>query len=515
MVVQGRGQNKPTKHLVGTIGKDRTSKPKRTAARPIFTSRPPYNPCATMSLSMRILHERSPINSLLRLSDALCVCAGFGLALFHPGINPDGEFVLVIALAIIALYVVGEITGLYHSWRGVSLYREIAAAEITWAYSVAALLAIDFLTRYTDLLPRVGLILAGASVGALLAASRMAVRFLQRSLRAHGYNMRQFAIVGVNELGIRLARNLECSPELGLQLVGFYDDRPAHRTSELPDDVGSRLGRTQQLVELARRGGVHRIYITLPMRAEGRIRDLLHQLADTTASVYLVPDFFVFELLHARWTDIDGLPVVSVFENPFYGVDGILKRSCDVALACGLLALAALPMTLIGALIKLTSPGPVFFRQKRYGLDGREILVWKFRTMRVCENGTQVNQATKHDPRVTPLGALLRRTSLDELPQLFNVLEGSMSLVGPRPHANAHNEHYRRLIPGYMLRHKVKPGITGLAQVRGWRGETDSLDKMANRIQCDLQYIREWSMWLDLKILFETIFVVMSRKNAY
>jgi putative colanic acid biosynthesis UDP-glucose lipid carrier transferase len=251
------------------------------------------------------------------------------------------------------------------------------------------------------------------------------------------------------------------------------------------------------------------------MRAEKRIRHLLQQLADTTASVYLVPDFFVFELLHARWTDINGLPVVSVFENPFYGVDGMLKRGCDVALASVCLAIAALPMLVIAALVKMTSPGPVFFRQRRYGLDGREILVWKFRSMRVCENGPQVHQAKKQDPRVTPVGAFLRRTSLDELPQLFNVLEGSMSLVGPRPHASAHNEHYRRLIPGYMLRHKVKPGITGLAQVRGFRGETDSLDKMASRIQCDLQYIREWTLWLDVRILLETVRVVVSRENAY
>jgi len=206
---------------------------------------------------------------------------------------------------------------------------------------------------------------------------------------------------------------------------------------------------------------------------------------------------------------------VSVFENPFYGADGLLKRICDVWLAGALLMLAAIPMLIIGALVKCTSPGPVFFRQKRYGLDGHEILVWKFRSMRVCENGPTFQQARRNDPRVTRLGAFLRRTSLDELPQLFNVLEGTMSLVGPRPHASAQNEQYRRLIPGYMLRHKVKPGMTGLAQVLGLRGETDSLDKMAKRIQCDLQYIREWSLWMDLKILYRTIFVVLSSPNAY
>lgn len=308
---------------------------------------------------------------------------------------------------------------------------------------------------------------------------------------------------------------MEDAPELGLDFAGFYDDRPAARTGELPEDVGSRLGSIGELVDKAQAGEVHRIYITLPMRAEQRTRHLLDQFADSTASVYIVPDFFVFELLHSRWTDIGGLPVVSVFENPFYGVDGVAKRICDVALASLALVVVAIPMAILAALVKLTSHGPVFFRQKRYGLDGREILVWKLRTMRTCDNGTVVKQATKEDPRITPLGRILRQASLDELPQLFNVLEGSMSLVGPRPHASAHNEQYRRLIPGYMLRHKVKPGITGLAQVLGWRGETDTLDKMSNRIECDLQYIREWSLWMDIRILFKTIFVVLRQRNAY
>jgi len=220
-------------------------------------------------------------------------------------------------------------------------------------------------------------------------------------------------------------------------------------------------------------------------------------------------------LLHSRWTDIGGLPAVSVFENPLYGVDGLVKRAFDVFVAAFLLVFLAVPLLIVAIAIKVTSRGPVFFRQRRYGLDGREILVWKFRTMTVCEDGHQVTQASKQDARVTKLGAIFRRTSIDELPQLFNVLEGSMSLVGPRPHAAAHNEQYRKMIEGYMLRHKVKPGITGLAQVRGWRGETDTLEKMQRRVECDHEYIRQWSLWLDLTILFRTIFVVFARKNAY
>ncbi|MEO8494767.1 MAG: undecaprenyl-phosphate glucose phosphotransferase [Planctomycetota bacterium] len=464
---------------------------------------------------LRIRHEKSIGDTLLRASDAACIGLGFAAAASYPKTVIDASYLLAATVTIITVFLVGEIIGLYRSWRGVATFREIAAAELTWVYSGVALLVVGFFTRFTDQLPRAALLIVVATVAALFAATRIVIRMAQRSMSAKGWNTRKFAIIGVTELGLRLARNMEDAPEFGLEFAGFYDDRPAARTGDVPESVGKKLGTIGELVDLAQTGEIHRIYITLPMRAEKRIRHLLDQFADSTASVYIVPDFFVFELLQSRWTDIGGLPVVSVFENPFYGVDGVAKRISDVALASLALAAAACPMLVIAALIKLTSRGPVFFRQKRYGLDGREILVWKFRSMRVADNGPVVKQATKGDARITPLGRVLRKTSLDELPQLFNVLEGNMSLVGPRPHASAHNEQYRRLIPGYMLRHKVKPGITGLAQVLGWRGETDTLDKMSNRIQCDLQYIREWSLWMDVKILFKTVFVVCSQRNAY
>jgi putative colanic acid biosynthesis UDP-glucose lipid carrier transferase len=270
-----------------------------------------------------------------------------------------------------------------------------------------------------------------------------------------------------------------------------------------------------ELVSKTRAGEIDTIYLTFPLRAEQRTRNVIERLADSTASVYIVPDFFVYQLLHSRWNDILGIPVVSIVENPLYGVHGMIKRTIDVLGAIVGLALLCLPMLVIAVLVKHSSPGPVFFRQKRYGLDGREIKVWKFRTMRVLEDGPTVVQATKDDPRVTKIGQFLRRMSLDEIPQLFNVLTGEMSLVGPRPHANAHNEEYRTQIMGYMLRHKVKPGITGLAQINGWRGETDTLDKMEGRIECDHRYIREWSLLMDLKILFQTLFVIFRDERAY
>ncbi len=245
------------------------------------------------------------------------------------------------------------------------------------------------------------------------------------------------------------------------------------------------------------------------------MRTLVQQLGDTTASVYVVADFFAYDLLRAEWTSMGDIPLVSVVETPFYGVDGLLKRLEDLVLGLGILVLITLPMMAIAIAIKLTSEGPVLFHQRRYGLNGHPIDVLKFRTMTVCEDGAKVEQAKKDDPRITPLGAVLRHTSLDELPQFLNVLTGSMSIVGPRPHAVAHNELYRHLVPSYMRRHKVKPGITGWAQVNGWRGETDTVEKMEQRVAHDLDYIQRWSLSWDVKIIFLTVFGSAVRKNAY
>jgi putative colanic acid biosynthesis UDP-glucose lipid carrier transferase len=230
----------------------------------------------------------------------------------------------------------------------------------------------------------------------------------------------------------------------------------------------------------------------------------------------VVPDIFLFDLIQARIDHVNGLPVLAVCETPFYGVNGVVKRISDLVLASLILVLIAPILAAIAAAVKLSSPGPVIFRQRRYGLDGREIVVYKFRTMTVTEDGPVVAQATRNDSRVTPLGAILRRTSLDELPQFVNVIQGRMSIVGPRPHAVAHNEMYRKLIKSYMIRHKVRPGITGWAQVNGLRGETETVEKMRARVAYDLDYLRNWSLGLDLKIIWKTIFVVLKRpETAY
>ncbi len=266
---------------------------------------------------------------------------------------------------------------------------------------------------------------------------------------------------------------------------------------------------------LSRKNGLNIIYITLPMTTQPRILKLLDDLRDTTVSINFVPDIFVTDLIQGHVDSINGIPVVGVCDTPFSGVNGFVKRVSDIVLSILILVLISPIMLAIAIGVKMTSPGPVLFVQRRYGLDGKDIMVYKFRSMSVCENGDTIRQATRNDNRITPLGAFLRKTSLDELPQFFNVLQGRMSIVGPRPHAVAHNEMYRKLIKGYMVRHKVKPGITGWAQVNGHRGETEQLEKMEARIEFDLDYLRNWSLKLDLAIIAKTVLVVAYDKQAY
>lgn len=347
----------------------------------------------------------------------------------------------------------------------------------------------------------------------LLVAQQLLTRtFLLRRTRT-AENIRRAVIVGFNPVSLRLIREFESSPNLGIRCLGIFDDRSAARLPDMAPEYS--LGWLDDLVGYVKRERVQVIYITLPMTQHARIMTLLDSLRDTTASIYFVPNPFMFDVIQGRIAGINGLPAVAVCESPFTGVDGVVKRAIDVSFAVVALLLISPLLGLIALGVKLDSPGPALFKQRRYGIDGQEIMVFKFRTMAVCEDGAHIVQARRDDPRVTSFGAFLRRSSLDELPQLINVLRGEMSLVGPRPHAVAHNEQYRGLINGYMLRHKVRPGITGWAQVNGLRGETDSLDKMRNRVEYDLDYLRHWSLLLDFKIICMTIWVLFRDRHAY
>ena len=453
--------------------------------------------------------QPGPGRLLLAVLDPVVAIATLVAAVSLLGAAFDGAC-LILALLVFAMTFPGGVTAKNRrAGNAGDLALEIATG---WLAILGLLGLLGWATRTLDAFdPRVIFAWALATPAALFAAHRLLPRVLPRVLATQGLQ-KVAVIAGANELGRRLAEQLR-DPILGVRVAGYFDDRASGRLHNLP--AAQNLGALSNLADYARAQRVDVIYIALPMASQPRILRLLEDLRDTTASIYFVPDIFVSDLIQARVDSVGGLPVVAVCETPFHGLNGFIKRLSDLALA-GLIAALILPLLAAIAIgVKLSSPGPVLFKQRRYGLDGRKIVVYKFRSMTVAEDGDLVRQATRNDSRITRFGAFLRRTSLDELPQFINVLQGSMSVVGPRPHAVAHNEQYRKLIRGYMIRHKVKPGITGLAQVNGLRGETETVEKMRARIDYDLAYLRNWSLLLDLQIILKTVVVVLGRQNAY
>ena len=338
-------------------------------------------------------------------------------------------------------------------------------------------------------------------------------RTVVRGRAARPESRRTAVVVGASALGVKVARALQGGDDAGVEFVGFFDDRTDSRIDL--DAKTNVLGRLSEVAAYTTEHRVREVYITLPLGSQPRIVELLEQLQDTTASLFFVPDVFGISIIQGRLQDMNGVPVVGICETPFTGTNQLVKRISDVIIASVIIVLISPLLLAIAIGVKLSSPGPVLFKQRRNGLDGHEIVVYKFRSMRTMEDGEVVRQATRNDPRVTRFGAFLRRTSFDELPQFFNVLAGTMSIVGPRPHAVTHNKEYRQIIKAYMVRHKVKPGITGWAQVNGQRGETDTVEKMRMRVEYDLEYLRNWSLGLDLKIIVSTIRVLFFDRQAY
>ena len=393
-----------------------------------------------------------------------------------------------------------------------SLRRMIADVTVSWFLIASMLFLVGFVSDYITPFSTEALIiwlwvapLSQIGMHLVLRVAAPLLLALQGPQRA--------IIVGMNEQGVALAKRIEGTDYSGIEISGFFDDRDRQRLG--CDEQVEQLGNLKELPGFVKENHIQLIYLSMPMTSKPRIMEVLDELKDTTASIYFVPDMFVTDLIQGQGASVCGIPVISVCETPFTGARGIIKWVSDVILASLILILISPILLIIALAVKFGSPGPIIFKQRRYGLDGEEILVYKFRSMTVCEDGGAIQQAQKNDSRITRLGAFLRKTSLDELPQFFNVLQGRMSIVGPRPHAVAHNELYRTLIKGYMIRHKVKPGITGWAQVSGFRGETDTLDKMQSRIDCDLDYLRNWSLKLDLYIILRTAMVVFKDRAAY
>lgn len=440
--------------------------------------------------------------------------------------------VLAIITFFISSYIYERIL-IYRNWRKGRLFAYMRDTVMGWLIIIAILIFLGYATKFHDQFSQQVLLTWFVVTPLMLIASHITVRSIVANLYNKG-QLRSAIVIGANETSLEFINHIAELPFLLISYQGFFDERSCSRIAgnsascsdepadpsitapaNKPDNFGSRLGGLTDVVPYVQKHNIEMVFISLPMSSQPRIQKLMDELPDTTTSIYFLPDIYIFDLMQARFEYISDVPVVAMNESPFTGIDGVVKSISDFVLALLIIILISPVLACIALAVKITSPGPVIFKQRRYGLNGEEITVYKFRSMTVTEDGENIEQARQNDQRLTKIGGFLRRTSLDELPQFFNVLQGRMSIVGPRPHAVAHNELYRKLIKGYMLRHKAKPGITGWAQVNGWRGETETLEKMKARIEHDLYYLKNWSIWLDLWIILKTIWIVLRRENAY
>jgi len=418
------------------------------------------------------------------------------------------RYVLFLAAACLAIVTVFPLFRLYEPQRGANIAEELRRLLIAWG-TIASLAGLTiFATKSGDAFSRVWVM--GWLVGSFIATSAMRalLRLALRVLRRRGYNLRHVTVIGAGSLGRKIAERLRNAPWVGLNIVSYYDDDPAKIGTSI--DGRPVLGPIDRLLSEVDRRGIDQVWIALPLRAEARIRELLTALRDSALEVRFVPDIDGFNLLDHSITEIAGLPLISLTETPMVGVGRLLKRIEDVVLGALALVVTLPAMIVIAVGVKLSSPGPVLYRQERMTWNGQHFRILKFRTMPV--------DAEAHGPvwsqdvarRATPFGVLLRRFSLDELPQLFNVLSGEMSLVGPRPERPEFVARFRQQIEGYMQKHLVKAGITGWAQVNDLRGDSD----LIRRIECDLYYIDHWSIWFDLRILALTLWNILASRHA-
>jgi putative colanic acid biosynthesis UDP-glucose lipid carrier transferase len=470
-----------------------------------------------------VLKEYASIwQAVLRAADAAVVAVtGWLAAYVYLGELPHtAGYGLGIVIAILLVPIMFPAFGLYRAWRGQGVNLEIRTLTFAWSAVLAVLAVLAFLTKRGPEFSR-GWFLIWFMLGwSALAIERMMLRGTLGLLRQRGFNQRRIVVVRAGSFGIRLAQGLEAAPWTGLRVIAMFCARAGACESSSPDarfwDPKRDFVGLDHLAAFVKQESVDQVWIALPLKEEDCIRQVLHELRHSTVDVHYVPDVSGLQLLNNSITEVAGFPVMNLSCTQMNGVNELIKGAVDRLLALAILILLSPLMLMIAIGVKLSSPGPVLFRQRRLGARGEEINVLKFRSMVLHdEEPGKVTQATKGDSRITRFGAFLRRTSLDELPQFFNVLLGEMSIVGPRPHALEHNEQYKELVAKYMLRHKVKPGITGWAQVNGYRGETDTLEKMAKRVEYDLQYIENWSLWLDFKIMALTIVRGFDDRNAY
>ncbi|MDH5325752.1 MAG: undecaprenyl-phosphate glucose phosphotransferase [Gammaproteobacteria bacterium] len=449
--------------------------------------------------------------------DVICVLLSACVAHYWRFGNLDFSISYQAALLIAAMltFIVFSASGIYTSWRGKNWVYQVRVVMLAWIVVLTLLVVISVFTKTSIIFSRQWMIMWAFSGGVCLVVFRIGFYELLKAMRKRGWNHKRIVIVGIGELGLNVAEKIRNAAWTGLDIVAFVGPENSEYGLSAIDSIPV-VPSSANLFKLIEEKKVNEVWLALPLREEERMVEILSALRHSTVNIRFVPGIFGFRLLNHSITEVAGLPVIDLSASPMVGMNRFIKELEDRLLALLILLLVSPLLAIVALGVKLTSSGPVFFKQMRHGWDGRPVKIYKFRTMTVHEEADgEVTQATKGDTRITPFGAFLRRTSLDELPQFMNVLQGRMSIVGPRPHALAHNEFYKDQIDAYMLRHKVKPGITGWAQVNGLRGETDTLDKMKRRVEYDLYYVENWSLWLDLKIILMTLYTGFIHKNAY
>jgi len=452
----------------------------------------------------------------LRLSDSVIPVAL--LLLIEPAyaIYPETKafFVSSIIISLVALIFMHE-NGVYERLFFSDISKEIATLASAWVQIVGMLFLIAYLCEEIDKFTYTNIFAWLVLTPAVLLCYHIFCKKILSEIYRHTNRKLKTVVVGSGPDSLKIAKVLQRTDRIGLHFAGFFDNDCAREGAD--NGRTSHPGSLKDLEARLYTNEIDQVYVPFHLISDFRYADFIYAIRHSNSSLCIVPvsSGFSSTVVDLKVKYIAGMPVVALIESPFCGPSTAIKALEDVIVSLILLVITA-PILIFAWLAILLSQGrPVLFRQRRYGVNGKEISVWKFRTMNVCEDGDKIEQTVRIDPRVTPVGAFLRRFSMDELPQLFNVLIGDMSIVGPRPHAVAHNEYYRNLIDGYMWRHKVKPGITGLAQVRGCRGGTESVDAMKRRVELDLEYIREWSLWMDIKIMLITIWAVIRGENAY
>lgn len=418
-----------------------------------------------------------------------------------------------VAFAVACALLLFPVFGVYRSWRGRSKLRLAGQISIAWIVVQACAVALMFGLHEIAMVSRLWSAVWTIVTLAALVMSRFIVHTIRSRMRAAGYDLRTVGVIGMGAHGEKVVARIGASPTSGFRAVVNFVLQP---TVELDAPGVASCSTIGDFASYVRENNVREVWVALPMSEEKMLREILGEFSGDLVNIRFIPDVQNLAMFDGEMVELMGAPAINLVASPLSGAALLQKAIFDRLFAiCALVAISPL-MLLIAIAIKVSSKGPVFFRQTRKGANGQTFRIFKFRTMREhAETAGVVQQATRNDPRITPVGSFLRRTSLDELPQFLNVLRGEMSVVGPRPHATAHDDLYQKIVDGYIHRYRIKPGITGWAQVNGFRGETDRIEKMQGRVEYDLYYLRNWSMKLDIRIVIATVMKGLVHRNAY